>query len=113
MSQVPSEPVAAPEVSTDELAAALDSEGAFVLDVRNEDEYDEKRLPEATLIPLGELQDRVGEVPTDRTVWVICAVGGRSMRAATFLRGAGIDAVSVGGGTNRWVEEGRPYETGS
>ena len=102
-----------PEVTTAELAAALDSEGAFVLDVRRADEYAEKHLPGVVLIPLDELGARVDEVPTDRTVWVVCAVGGRSLKAAHALRGVGIDAVSVAGGTNRWVEEGRPFDTGA
>lgn len=105
-------PSAAREVSTEELSAALDSEGAYVLDVRNEDEYAEKRIPGVTLIPLGVLQERAAEVPTDTTVWVVCAAGGRSAKAANFLKSIGVDAVNVAGGTNKWVEEGRPFETG-
>lgn len=105
-------PSPAPEVTTDELASALES-GVFVLDVRENDEYAEKHVPGAVLIPRGQLVGRLAEVPTDRPVWVICAAGVRSMMAAVELRGAGVDAVSVAGGTNKWVEEGRPFETGS
>jgi rhodanese-related sulfurtransferase len=90
----------------------LDS-GAYVLDVRRAEEYAEKHIPGVVLIPLDELGARVDEVPADRPVWVVCAAGARSLNAATALRGAGIDAVSVAGGTNKWVEEGRPFETGS
>jgi rhodanese-related sulfurtransferase len=113
VSQVPSDAPPAPEVTTDELAAALDSEGAFVLDVRRDEEFAEKHIPGVVLIPLAELGGRIDEVPTDRVVWVVCAVGARSLKAATALRSTGIDAVSVAGGTNRWVEEGRPFETGA
>jgi rhodanese-related sulfurtransferase len=99
------------EVTTDELAAAL-GEGAFVLDVRRQEEFVEKRIPGVTHIPLDELGARVDEVPTDRRIWVVCAVGGRSLKAAEALIGTGRDAVSVSGGTNKWVEEGRPSEFG-
>ncbi len=112
MSNDPATPSPAPEVSTDELASALDS-GAYVLDVRRDDEYAEKHVPGVVLIPLDQLGARVAEVPTDCPVWVICAAGARSMNAATALRGVGVDAVSVAGGTNKWVEEGRPFETGA
>jgi rhodanese-related sulfurtransferase len=100
------------EVTTDELAAAL-GQGAFVLDVRNHDEWVEKRVPGVTLIPLQELGDHIEEMPDDQQIWVICAVGARSLRAAEALQRAGYDAVSVAGGTNKWVEEGRPFETGA
>lgn len=104
-------PQKAPEVTTADLAAALDG-GAYLLDVRRPDEWAEKRVPGAVLIPLDELGTRVDEVPTDRTVFVICAVGGRSLNAATALNANGWDAVSVAGGTNRWEQEGRPVHRG-
>ena len=104
-------PPKAPEVTTDELAEALDA-GAVLIDVRRSDEYAEKRVPGAVLIPLDELGARVDEVPGDGTVFVICAVGGRSLTAATALNGIGRTTVSVAGGTNKWANEGRPIETG-
>src|SRR4051812_32322408 len=104
-------PKRAPEVTTADLAAALE-DGAFLLDVRRPDEYAEKRVRGAVLIPLDELGNRVEEVPTGQTVYVICAVGGRSLNAATALNANGWDAVSVAGGTNRWEKEGRPVDRG-
>jgi rhodanese-related sulfurtransferase len=100
------------EVTTDELAAAL-GDGAFVLDVRRQEEWVEKRIPGVTLIPMDQLGSRVDELPTDQRIWVVCAVGGRSLKAAAALIESGRDAVSVSGGTNKWVEEGRPFESGS
>jgi rhodanese-related sulfurtransferase len=100
------------EVTTDELAAAL-SEGAFLLDVRTQDEWAEMRVPGATLIPLQELGEHIEELPDDQQIWVICAVGARSLRAAEALQRAGFDAVSVAGGTVKWAEEGRPVESGA
>lgn len=112
MSNVPIEPAPAPDVTLEEFAAAH-AAGAFVLDVRQPDEYERAHVPGAVLLPLDQLGQRWDEVPVDRPVWVICAVGARSMKAATALRGAGVDAVSVGGGTNAWIEQGRTVTTGS
>jgi rhodanese-related sulfurtransferase len=56
----------------------------------------------------------VHELPADRPLYVICATGGRSLRAATALQNqAGIEAVSVAGGTRAWIESGRDYDTGA
>ena len=52
----------------------------FVLDVREPDEFEEGHIPGSTLIPLGSLQRRVAEVPKDRQVVVVCAVGCRCVR---------------------------------
>ena len=100
------------EVTTDELAEAL-GQGVYVLDVRRPEEWAEKRIPGVVLIPIDELGARVDEIPQDQRVWVVCAVGGRSLKAAEALCEVGFDAVSVAGGTNRWVEEGRPFESGA
>ena len=100
------------EVTTDELAQALGAGDVFVLDVRRHEEWVEKRVPGVTLIPMDELGDRIEEMPDDQPIYVICAVGGRSGRAAEALRRAGYDAINGAGGTNKWVEEGRPFESG-
>ena len=101
----------APEVSTADLATALD-EGAVLVDVRMPDEYQVVRVPGAVLIPLPELGRRTGEVPTGQRVYVICATGARSLVAAEALNRAGWDTVSVAGGTKAWADEGRPVESG-
>jgi rhodanese-related sulfurtransferase len=101
----------APEVTTADLAEAME-QGACVIDVRNPDEFVEVRIPGVHLIPLAELGERIDEVPEDKQVYVVCAVGGRSLAAAAALNKAGYDAVSVAGGTLRWKEEGRPTESG-
>jgi rhodanese-related sulfurtransferase len=101
-----------PEVDVDELAAQRKA-GAPLIDVREPDEYEEAHVPGATLIPLGTVVERVDEVPTEGTVYVICAKGGRSLRAAEFYRAQGIDAVNVAGGTTAWVDAGHPFDTGA
>lgn len=86
--------------------------GATVLDVRNPDEYEAFHVPGAVLIPLPELAARQDEIPEADPLYVICAVGGRSLTAAKALVDAGYRAVSVAGGTNGWVERGGPVVSG-
>jgi rhodanese-related sulfurtransferase len=86
--------------------------GATVLDVRNPDEYETAHVAGAVLIPLPELAARQDEIPEGDPLYVICAVGGRSLTATRALVGAGYRAVSVAGGTNGWIERGWPVVTG-
>ncbi len=104
-------PPIVPEVDLDQLDGAR-AQGAPVIDVRQPDEYDTAHVPGARLIPLGEVAARVAEVPADGTVYVICQSGSRSARATDFLRGQGIDAQNVAGGTKAWIESGRAVARG-
>jgi rhodanese-related sulfurtransferase len=101
-----------PEIDVAELARLRAEGDVTLVDVREPDEYDAAHVPGATLISLGTVPDRLAEVPTGGTVYVICAKGGRSLRAAEFYRSKGIDAVNVAGGTSAWVEAGEPTATG-
>jgi rhodanese-related sulfurtransferase len=86
--------------------------GAAVLDVRNPDEYETAHVPRAVLIPLDQLAARQDEIPDGDPLYVICAVGGRSLTAAKALVDAGYRAISVAGGTNGWIERGGAVVTG-
>lgn len=99
------------EVTLDDFACAFQA-GATVLDVRNSDEYRAAHVPGAVLIPLPELAARQEEIPDADPLYVICAVGGRSLSAVQALVGAGYRAVSVAGGTNGWIERGGPVVAG-
>lgn len=102
----------APEVDIDTFADAWES-GAAVLDVREPDEYADGHVPGATLIPLGQLGQRIHEVPEGRPLYVICATGGRSRSAATALvNQVGVEAINVAGGTKGWIASGRDFVTG-
>lgn len=103
---------AIPEIDVTELAARR-AEGAPLIDVREPDEFAAARVPGAQPIPLGELVGRTDEVPTEGTVYVICARGGRSAKAVEHLRSLGIDAVNVAGGTLGWIDAGLPVESGA
>jgi rhodanese-related sulfurtransferase len=100
-----------PEIDIHELARVR-AEGACLIDVREPDEYTAAHVPGATLIPLATVPDHLDQVPADGRVYVICAKGGRSLRAAEFYRLQGIDAVNVAGGTTAWVDAGQPTSTG-
>ncbi|MFC0429355.1 rhodanese-like domain-containing protein [Kutzneria buriramensis] len=79
---------------------------AVLLDVREHDEWAAGHAPQAIHIPLGELAERVGEVPQDRDVYVVCRAGGRSARATMYLNQNGWDAVNVAGGMQVWHQHG-------
>jgi rhodanese-related sulfurtransferase len=85
---------------------------ASLIDVREPQEFEDVRAVNAKLIPLAEIPSRASELPTDATFFVICHLGGRSLRAASFFRGQGLDAVNVEGGTDAWVAANLPTLSG-
>lgn len=99
------------EVDVNALDEAM-AAGAPVIDVREADEFAQVRVPGATLLPLSEFVARMDELPDVETLYLICAVGGRSLQAAQFLNQRGINAVSVAGGTDAWLQSGRAVERG-
>lgn len=81
----------------------------FLLDVREPWEYAQAHVPDAHLIPLAELEQRVHEIPRDRPVLAICQSGYRSQAAAEYLLRLGYAQVAnVDGGTAAWLERGFP-----
>lgn len=101
-----------PEIDVVELADRRE-EGAPLIDVREDDEYAEAHVPGAVHIPLGQVPERIAEVPAGKTVYVICARGGRSAKAVEHYRAAGLDAVNVAGGTLAWIDAGYATDPGS
>jgi len=94
------------EISVSELAPLLVN-GAVLIDVREADEYAAGHVPTAISIPLSTVQERVDEFRHDGTVYVICQVGGRSMRACQYLADFDIDnLVNIAGGTSGWLALG-------
>jgi rhodanese-related sulfurtransferase len=79
-------------------------ENVFLLDVREPFEVEEWAYPIGVNIPLGELGDRLDEVPSDRTVVVACHSGQRSASAARALGHAGWTAENLTGGAVAWIE---------
>lgn len=85
-----------------------------MLDVREPDEWQQIRIPGATLIPLGELPQRLSELPKDQEIVVYCRSGNRSKTGAEILATAGFSGVtSMAGGVNQWSAAGLPVESGN
>lgn len=91
---------------------AAHADGAPVVDVREPHEYAAGHVPGARLVPLREVRARLAELKDRRTVYVICASGNRSLLAAQWMAGAGIDVRSVAGGTGAWIRAGGPVARG-
>ena len=100
-----------PQISVDELQADLEAEVPLI-DVRERDEYELAHVPGAILVPLTQLPERLGAIPTEEPVNLICRSGARSQRAAQFLIGQGYLPRNVTGGTDAWINVGFRVETG-
>lgn len=100
------------EVSPPRARALVEAGGAVLVDVREPHEVATVRATGAVPIPLGQLFERMAELPRDREVLFICATGNRSLAAARWARQVGIRASSVAGGTSVWCLHGLPFERG-
>ena len=76
----------------------LERTDALLLDVREPDEFDLGHIPKAINLPLSQLRSRYVELPTDRDIWVYCAVGQRAYFAARFLMQHGYRSQNLSGG---------------
>lgn len=88
---------------------------AVVVDVREDDEWNAGHAPAAVHLPMGEIAERLDELPEVSPLYVICRVGGRSARVTEYLNSAGWDAVNVSDGMVGWERAGRAMtaETGA
>ncbi|PIE52706.1 pyridine nucleotide-disulfide oxidoreductase [Candidatus Fermentibacteria bacterium] len=77
-------------------------ENSFILDVREEEETILGTIPESTLIPLGELRNRIDEIPKDRHIVIYCAVGIRGYAAERILKQKGYKVSNLSGGFATW-----------
>ena len=85
----------------------------ILLDVREPVEHAEVRAVGAVLAPLSTLGARLDELPRDRPLFVICAVGGRSAQVTGYLLANGwTDVLNVAGGTVAWERAGLPVLRG-
>ena len=99
--------VAVAQRSPVSLNGALGRDGLIVLDVRNRSEWATGHIAGAVHIPLGELPQRLVELPADGTIVTQCASGGRSAIAASLLLLAGAPSVeNLSGGIQGWTNAG-------
>ena len=93
------------EVSREEAQKLID-EGAQLIDVRVDHEWEAGHLPGATHLPLAELNERTGEIDKERPVIFYCRGGNRSTMATAALADAGYDASKLSEGIVGWDEAG-------
>jgi rhodanese-related sulfurtransferase len=98
-----------PTVSPEEVGGLL-GEGAQLIDVRTDHEWEAGRIAGAEHIELGEIGGRIAGIDRDRPVLLYCRGDNRSDMAAAALIGEGYDARIVAGGIEAWADEGRPLE---
>ncbi|SNT26812.1 Rhodanese-related sulfurtransferase [Rhodococcoides kyotonense] len=84
------------------------TEPLILLDVREDDEWQQGHAPGAVHIPMSEIPSRLGEIDIDSQLYVVCKGGGRSARVVEYLNQIGYDAVNVDGGMAAWQSAGRP-----
>jgi rhodanese-related sulfurtransferase len=84
-------------------------DGAYLLDVREDDEWQAGHAPDAVHLPMMQIPARLDEVPTDREVVVVCKSGARSAQVVAYLVGNGWANVrNLADGMVGWALSGRP-----
>lgn len=113
--EVPKEERLGAETTVRKVKEWLDSGRQLELvDVREPWEHEQVRIPGVKLIPLKQLESRMGEIDPEKQVITVCATGARSLEAAHKLKKAGFSRVlSMKGGTFGWVNERYPSERGN
>ena len=94
------------EISPADLKARLEGGAApLVLDVREDWERDIARLAGTLDIPMGQITARLGDLPKNREIVVMCRSGGRSLKVAQFLDSSGYRAANLTGGILAWARD--------
>ena len=97
----------APNLSVDEVAQVMSQTEVVVVDVREDWEFNSGHIPDAVLIPVAEIADRVDEIPTDVPVVLVCRSGNRSSQAYRYLKQQGFENIhNMLGGMLDWSESG-------
>lgn len=102
------------EISVEETRRLLDEQpdAVLLIDVREPFELDICRIAGAEPIPMRQIPDRLGALPRDRRLLILCHHGGRSLRVTEYLRAQGLGRVSnVAGGIEAWAERIEPDMT--
>src|SRR4051812_24810346 len=98
------------EAAIADVPATFD-DSTVLLDVREDDEWQRGHAEGAQHIPMGDVPARLAEIDTDATLYVVCHVGGRSLRVSQYLARNGYQPINVAGGMLAWAGAGRPVVT--
>lgn len=94
------------EITAKELGKKVkDGETVNIIDVREDEEVREGKIPGAAHIRLSEIPERLGEIAKDEHHYMVCRSGGRSGKASEFLKEQGYDVSNMVGGMLEWEEE--------
>jgi rhodanese-related sulfurtransferase len=96
-----------PTITVDQIPTPLPGD-VTLLDVREPMEWTHGRADGAVHVPMMDIPDRLGDLPRDQRLLVICKVGGRSAQVVGYLVQNGFDAVNVDGGMLEWAAAGKP-----
>ena len=86
-------------------------QSVVLLDVRENDEWQRGHAAGAQHIPMGEMHARIGEIDPGAKLFVVCHLGGRSLRVAKYLARNGYAPSNVNGGMQAWADAGRSVVT--
>ncbi|MFP5332314.1 MAG: rhodanese-like domain-containing protein [Acidimicrobiia bacterium] len=102
-----------PTVDVDEAAARIEA-GALLVDVREQAEWDEARIPGAVHRPITMINEWYADLPADRDIVFQCHSGGRSAQVVHALTTqAGMTNVwNLAGGIVAWANAGQPVDYG-
>ncbi|MFQ3543937.1 rhodanese-like domain-containing protein [Halobacillus rhizosphaerae] len=94
------------EITANELAKKVNN-GAHVniIDVREDDEVAQGKIPGARHIPLGQISERLSEIDENEHHFMVCRSGGRSGKATSFLSEQGYDVTNMAGGMLAWEDK--------
>lgn len=92
-----------------ELQEKMRKEPLSVVDVREKEEFELAHLEGSILLPLSQLPQCYHELAVQQRHYLVCRSGKRSAQAATFLQEKGLDAVSIVGGLETYLEEKISY----
>jgi rhodanese-related sulfurtransferase len=98
-------------IDVQEAKELMERDDVAVIDVREPFEYNSGHVPNATLIPVNSVYARREDLPKDKEIIFVCAVGQRSALAAEMAAAAGLTKLyNLEGGTDAWVKAGLPVE---